>query len=101
MMQEHSMDYKLLWATFVLVFMAELGDKTQLATFCLSAGCRSKISIFLGAAVALVLSSLLAVLFGEAISRIIPPSYIRIGAGILFIGVGIWTLFFGTKAVCP
>lgn len=101
MMQEHSMDYKLILGTFVLVFMAELGDKTQLATFCLSAGCRSKISIFLGAAVALVLSSLIAVLFGEAVSRIIPPSYIRIGAGILFIAVGIWTLFLGTKAVCP
>jgi putative Ca2+/H+ antiporter (TMEM165/GDT1 family) len=95
------MDYKLLWATFVFVFMAELGDKTQLATFCISAGCRSKISIFLGAASALVLSSLIAVLFGEAVSRIIPPPYLRISAGILFIAVGIWTIFFGTKGVCP
>lgn len=91
------MDFKLMLTTFVLVFMAELGDKTQLATFCLSAENSSKISIFLGSACALSLSSLLAVLFGDAISRLLPASYIKIGAGTFFILVGIWTLFSGNR----
>ena len=87
------MDIKLLFTTFGLVFLAELGDKTQLATFCFSADCDSRISVFFGSAGALVLSSLIAVLFGAAFSRYIPPSYIKLGAGFFFIVVGIWTLY--------
>ena len=84
--------------TFGLVFLAEFGDKTQLATFCLSADCgSSRISVFLGSVGALVLSSLLAVFFGNAISRFIPPDYIKIGAGVFFILAGMWTLLSVTK----
>lgn len=93
------MDIKLLLTTFGMVFLAELGDKTQLATFCLSAGCDSKLSVFLGSAVALVLSSLLAVLLGDAISRLIPLIYIKIGAGIFFLAVGTFTLFSAARSV--
>ena len=95
------MDIKLLLTTFGLVFLAELGDKTQLATFCFSADCDSRLSVFLGSAGALVLSSSLAVLFGAAISRFIPPGYIRIGAGLFFVIVGIWTLFSSTRSLYP
>ncbi len=87
------MDIKLLLTTFGMVFLAELGDKTQLATFCLSAECNSKLSVFLGSAGALVLSSLIAVIFGEAISRVIPPAFIKMGAGVFFLVVGFWTLY--------
>ena len=87
------MDLQLLLTTFGLVFLAELGDKTQLATFCFSADCDSRISVFLGSAGALVLSSSLAVLFGAAVSRFVPPSYIKIGAGLFFVLVGVWTLY--------
>lgn len=95
------MDIKFMLTTFGLVFLAELGDKTQLATFCLSADCETtKLSVFIGSAAALVLSSLLAVLFGDAISRVIQPSYIRIGAGLFFVVVGVWMLATAAKVVC-
>lgn len=92
------MDLKLLLTTFGLVFLAELGDKTQLATFCFSADCDSRLSVFLGSAGALVLSSLIAVVFGAAVSRVVPPNYIKIGAGIFFVIVGVWTLYAVTRA---
>jgi putative Ca2+/H+ antiporter (TMEM165/GDT1 family) len=92
------MDIKLLLTTFGLVFLAELGDKTQLATFCFSADCDSRLSVFLGSAGALVLSSLIAVVFGAAFSRLVPPSYIKIGAGVFFVLVGVWTLYASVKA---
>jgi putative Ca2+/H+ antiporter (TMEM165/GDT1 family) len=95
------MDLKLLLTTFGLIFLAELGDKTQLATFCFSADCDSRISVFIGSAGALALSSLIAVLFGAGVSRLIPPHYIRAGAGIFFVIVGIWTLYTSTRAVGP
>ncbi|MDL1959767.1 MAG: TMEM165/GDT1 family protein [Deltaproteobacteria bacterium] len=86
--------------TFGLVFLAELGDKTQLATFCLSADCgSSRISVFIGSAGALVISSLIAVFFGDAISSFIPPNYIKIGAGTFFVLVGICTLLSVARAV--
>ncbi len=91
------MDLKLLLTTFGLVFLAELGDKTQLATVCFSADCDSRISVFLGSAGALVLSSLIAVVFGAGISRLIPPNYIKIGAGIFFVIVGAWILYTATR----
>ena len=89
----------MLLTTFGLIFLAELGDKTQLATFCFSADCNSRTSVFLGSAGALVLSSLIAVLFGAGVSRVIPVNYIKMGAGIFFIVVGIWTLYSSTRAV--
>ena len=88
------MDLQLMLTTFGMVFLAELGDKTQLATFCLSADCdSSKASVFLGSAGALVLSSLIAVLFGEAISRFVPTHFIKLGAGVFFVVVGVWMLY--------
>jgi putative Ca2+/H+ antiporter (TMEM165/GDT1 family) len=91
------MDLKLFITTFGLVFLAELGDKTQLTTLCLSANYNSKISVFLGSAFALVMSSLLAVLFGAGLSRLLPTNYIQIGAGIFFIVIGIWILISITR----
>jgi len=76
------MDFKIMLTTFGMVFLTELGDKTQLATFSLSAGHGSKLSVFLGSSCALVLSSLIAVLFGSLFSRFVPVHYIKIGAGL-------------------
>ena len=93
------MDLKLLLTTFGLVFLAELGDKTQLATFCFSADCEdSRLSVFLGSAGALVLSSLIAVLLGAGVSRFVSPTAIKLGAGIFFLVVGSWTIYSAIRA---
>lgn len=91
-------DYQILITTFSMVFLAELGDKTQLATFCLAADCDPKLSVFLGAALALVLSTLIAVVFGTFLSKYLPEHYIKIAAGIFFVVVGIWMLFNAVKS---
>ena len=63
-------DLKAFCATFGLVFLAELGDKTQLTTMMLAAKSRAPLIIFVAAGLALVLSSLFGVLFGEALTRL-------------------------------
>lgn len=87
------MDINAFFATFWLVFLAELGDKTQLATFCLAAENRSRFSVFLGAAAALVLTSFLAVVLGCGLGKMVPEHHIRVGAGGLFVVLGLWMLF--------
>lgn len=83
------MDWKVFFTTFGLIFFAELGDKTQLTTMTLSAQSDSSMSVFLGAALALSLSALLGVIFGEAVTKLIPAHYIHLGAGIAFVGLGL------------
>lgn len=83
------MDWKLLASTFAAVFVAELGDKTQLAALSLSAGSTSKWSVFLGSALALVASSAIAVAAGEAVSRFVSPLTLRRIAGVVFIAMGV------------
>jgi len=92
------MDFKVLLTTFATIFLAELGDKTQLATFAFSAETKSRVSVFIGSAGALVLTSLLGVLLGAAISKSIPPNFLKMGAGVLFVVLGIWMILFpGSK----
>ena len=88
------MDFKVLVTTFATIFLAELGDKTQLATFAFSAETKSRVSVFIGSAGALVLTSLLGVLLGAAISKLIPPNFLKMGAGVLFVILGIWMILF-------
>jgi len=94
------MDFKLMLTTFSMIFLAELGDKTQVATFCLSADCESsRASVFLGSAIALVISALIATVLGEAVSRFVPQSYIKLTAGAFFIIVGVWTSYGALKTL--
>jgi putative Ca2+/H+ antiporter (TMEM165/GDT1 family) len=83
---------KLIVSTFVMIFMAELGDKTQVSTFALAADGRSMLSVFLGAAGALVLTSLIAVMLGGVIGRFVPERLIKIVSAAVFIGFGVLTL---------
>ncbi|MGQ9837313.1 MAG: TMEM165/GDT1 family protein [Cyanobacteriota bacterium] len=78
-----------LWfMTFLTVFVAEMGDKTQLATLLMSAQSKSPWAIFLGSASALVTASLLSVLLGEGLGQVIPSDWLQwlAGAGFLVIG---------------
>ena len=83
------MDWKLLLTTFVTVFVAELGDKTQLATFGLAGSSQSRLSVFLGSALALLLSTAIAVVAGDALARRISPLWLQRGAAVLFVLLGI------------
>lgn len=88
------MDWRIVASTFALIFLAELGDKTQLAAMAAATtGERATWSVFLGASVALVLSTLVAVLCGEALTRVVPESTIKIIAGLLFLCFGGWILW--------
>ena len=87
------MEWKLVGTVFATVFLAELGDKTQLATLLFSARAENpKLSVFAGAASALVLSAALGVLGGELVSRLLQPRVLSWIAGIGFIAIGVWTL---------
>lgn len=82
------MDWKIVGSTFVMIFLAELGDKTQLAIFSFAAGSRSTLEVMVGAGGALLLATLLAVLLGGTIVRVVPVNVIRYFAGALFIVFG-------------
>jgi putative Ca2+/H+ antiporter (TMEM165/GDT1 family) len=87
------MDPKLFATVFATVFLAELGDKTQLATLLYAADAKtSKWTVFAGAALALVLTSALGVAGGALISRHVSEKVLHWVAGIGFILVGVWTL---------
>ncbi len=86
------MDPRATLSAFLLVLLAELGDKTQIATMLLAARTRSPWSVFLGASCALVMTSLLGVLMGVAVARVIPASYLRWAAGLGFMAVGLLLL---------
>jgi putative Ca2+/H+ antiporter (TMEM165/GDT1 family) len=86
------MDLKVMLTAFTMVFLAELGDKTQLATFALAAENKTRLAVFVGSAAALVLTSLVAVILGSAIGRMVPENYIKVGAGALFILLGLWMI---------
>lgn len=85
--------YKIIISTFILVFLAELGDKTQLTTMMLSAESSSRIAVLIGSSLALVCSSVLGVLIGSLINKYIPADFINTAASIAFIIVGILMLF--------
>ncbi len=85
--------WKIVLTTFTAVFVAELGDKTQLATLGLAADSRSRLAVFVGSAGALVCTSLLATLAGGAIGKAIPPVWLQRAAGVLFVVLGAWTLW--------
>jgi len=87
------MDVKTLGIVFLTVFLAELGDKTQLATMLFAAReTAHPLLVFAGAALALVASSALAVSLGTVLVHAIDGRWLSWAAGAGFIAVGIWTI---------
>ena len=85
---------KIFITAFVTIFLAELGDKTQIATLLFAANKdHSKLIVFLGAALALVATSAIAVLLGGTLSNFVDGKTLKIIGGIGFLVVGVWTLF--------
>ena len=88
------MEMKLFFTVFASVFIAELGDKTQLATLLFAADKEaSKLTVFAGASLALIVASGIGVLAGAMFSQHISEKYLHYAAGAGFITIGIWTLF--------
>ncbi len=88
-----TIDWQVFFLTFSTLFIAEMGDKTQLAVFSLVTESRNPFSVFLGASLALALVTLIGALFGGLVTRYVPQQYLKIGAALLFVGIGFYTLY--------
>jgi putative Ca2+/H+ antiporter (TMEM165/GDT1 family) len=84
------LDWKVFLTTFGTIFLAELGDKTQLATTMMTSKTKLLLSVFIGASLALCLVTLAGVLFGEGLIAIIPQNILRKIAALAFIAIGVW-----------
>ncbi len=88
------MEYKAFFIIFISVLIAEMGDKTQLATFGFASNSEhTKWMVFVASALALIVSSAIAVTMGDIITNYIGEKTLTIISGFLFICIGIWTLW--------
>lgn len=83
------MDWKLLMVTFGTVFLAEVGDKTQLATLAFAGESKKPWIVFAGASLALVAAAAVGTVAGALLAKWIPGSWMRRGAAVLFIAIGV------------
>ena len=79
----------LLFTTFVTVFLAEMGDKTQLTTITLSSTTNKPLAVFIGSSIALILATLLGTMAGGSISNLIPAFLLKLLSGLVFLTIGI------------
>jgi len=85
---------KLFFTIFVTILLAELGDKTQLATLLFSTrNHQSSMTVFLASAAALVTAAAVAVILGKIFGEYVNPKYLAWIAGAGFILIGVWTIF--------
>jgi putative Ca2+/H+ antiporter (TMEM165/GDT1 family) len=87
------LDLKLLLTTFGLLFLAELGDKTQLSVFTLVAKHKEPLPIFIGAGAALVLVTAIAVVVGQGVAAVVPEDTLKKGAAVMFVVIGVLIWF--------
>lgn len=86
-------ELRILLSTFALLFVAELGDKTQLAVISMTAKHRAPLWIFVGATLALAAVTGMGVLGGELLTRFLPEMALRRAAAVLFVIVGLLMWF--------
>ena len=79
----------LLFTTFFTVFLAEMGDKTQLTTITLSSSTNKPLAVFIGSSLALILATLIGALAGGSIANLIPSFLLKLLSGIVFLIIGI------------
>jgi putative Ca2+/H+ antiporter (TMEM165/GDT1 family) len=91
------MDWNLLGLSFITVFLAELGDKSQLAAIALSGSAKSTKAVFLGSVTALVLASLIGVVIGEGTAQVLPVKWTKLMAAIGFAVMAVKVLFFSAE----
>ncbi|MGI0490275.1 TMEM165/GDT1 family protein [Alkalinema pantanalense CENA528] len=91
------MHWHLLGLSFITVFLAELGDKSQLAAIALSGNAKSAKAVFWGTVAALVLASLIGVLVGEGTAQILPTRWTKLIAAIGFAVMAVRLLFFSNN----
>ena len=87
------MDWKIFGTAFATLFLAEMGDKTQLAVITMTAGTDAKVSIFLGAASALIVVTLIGVIFGGVVASYVPTEWLQRIVAAAFIVIGVLMLF--------
>ena len=86
------MDWRVFMTTFATIFLAEMGDKTQLAAMTMAADTRKPVAVFLASALALVCVSALGVAVGGALGHYLPLEWIRRAAALGFIAIGVLIL---------
>ncbi len=87
------MEWKIFGTAFLTLFLAELGDKTQLAVITMTAKTDSKLAVFLGASAALIVVTLIAVLFGGLLTQYVPAEWLQRIVATAFIVIGVLMLF--------
>jgi len=88
------MDIKLFATVFGTIFLAELGDKTQLATLLFASKASAHLlTVFLGASLALIATSVIGVAAGSLVSQYVDQKYLSYAAGFGFVLVGVWTIW--------
>lgn len=83
------MDWKVFFATFSAIFVAELADKTQLVGISMSAKSGRPLTVLLGSVAAYIVITAVSVTIGAALTKYIRPEIIRYCAGSLFVVIGI------------
>ncbi|MCP4915028.1 MAG: TMEM165/GDT1 family protein [Oligoflexia bacterium] len=86
------MDWKVFASTFAMIFIAEMGDKTQFAALAASAGSKSTFSVLLAVVLALSAAGVLGVIAGKYLGNFIDPQNLKWVSGPLFVGVGLWIM---------
>src|SRR5437660_1502904 len=87
--EERNMDWRVMLTTFGVIFLAEMGDKTQLAAMTIAAEKKRPWEVFIAASLALAAVSAIGVIVGSALSQYLPLEWIKRGAGVAFIVIGI------------
>jgi putative Ca2+/H+ antiporter (TMEM165/GDT1 family) len=85
-------DWRVVAAAFSAIFLAEMGDKTQLAAMTMAASSGFPLSVFVGAAAALTAVSAIGVMVGGALGTYLPVEWIKRAAGVAFVAIGVLML---------